>query len=96
MAIDGGGVRRRLTDGRVLVFELRAAPAALGRSVWRVAFESDPANAATGTPLIVVLALLLGHDPRPATWPWWLYALADDVEAAVEVETAFRRVRSPP
>jgi hypothetical protein len=76
----------------MVVFERRAAPAGLGGSAWHVALESDPADGATGAPLIVVLALLLGHDPRPAAWPWWLYALVEDVEATVAVAWA----RPPP
>ena len=76
----------------MVLFERWAAPAALGGAAWHVSLESDPANAATGTPLIVVLALLLGHELRPATWPWWLYALVDDVEAAV----GRAQPRSPP
>ena len=74
------------------MFEQRATPWAPGGSAWHVWLESDPASAATGAPLIVVLALLLGHDPRPAAWPWWLYALVEDVETTVAVA----RARPPP
>ena len=78
-------VRRWLPDGRAVLVERRAVQAALGGDAWEVRLESDPSNPATGAPLVVVLALLLGHELVPAAWPWWVYALADEVEAAFEL-----------
>jgi hypothetical protein len=90
--IGGGIVRRRLPDGRAVLFERWGVGAALGGEAWNLRLESDPESPATGAPLIVVLALLLGYDLLPSTWPWWLYALADEVEAAFAV---VERARAP-
>ena len=79
-------VRRTLPDGRVMLFEQWGVEPALGGVTWNVRLESDPGNPATGTPLLVVLALLLGYELVPETWPWWIDALADDVEAAFAVQ----------
>jgi hypothetical protein len=77
-----GIVRRRLPDGRAVLFERWDAGVALGGVAWTVTLESEPENQATGAPLVVVLALLLGHELVPSSWPWWVYALADEVEGA--------------
>jgi hypothetical protein len=78
-------VRRTLPDGRVMLFEQWEVGAALGGVSWHVWLETDPGNPATGTPLLVVLALLLGYKLVPETWPWWIYALAGDVETSFAV-----------
>jgi hypothetical protein len=78
-------VRRTLPDGRVMLFEQWDVGAALGGVTWHVRFETDPGNPATGTPLLVVVALLLGYELVPETWPWWVYGLAADVESSFAV-----------
>jgi hypothetical protein len=79
--------RRQLPDGRVLLFERWDVPPALGGPSWKIAFEDDPENPAVGAPLIVVLALFLGYELIPPAWPWWIYALADEVEASFATVT---------
>jgi hypothetical protein len=78
-------VRRTLPHGRVMLFEQWDVGATLGGVTWHVWLETDPANPATGTPLLVVLALLLGYELVPGTWPWWIFALAADVESSFAV-----------